>query len=57
MPASIAVACRCLMQLIEPETASTAIAALAKASGVMIVRGRRSSHTISTMRRPDCLRA
>ena len=52
-PASIAVACRCLMQLIEPLTASTAAAALRKAPGVMMSRGLRSSSTISTMRGPE----
>ena len=41
------------MQLIEPLTASTEAAALRNAPAVRIFRGVRSSHTISTMRRPD----
>ena len=40
------------MQLIEPDTASTAMAAFANASRVKIWRGRRSSSTMATMRAP-----
>ena len=51
-PLSVATACRCLMQLTEPPTDSTARTALAKAPGVITSRGFRSSHTICTMRAP-----
>ena len=52
LAASVATACRCLMQLTEPPTASTARTALAKAPGVRMSRGFRSAHTIGTMRSP-----
>ncbi len=51
-PASIAVACRCLMQLIDPLIASTAAAAFSNDPGERMSRGFRSWFTISTMRRP-----
>ncbi len=49
---SVDTACRCLAVLSEPPTASTARTALAKAPGVRMSRGFRSSHTICTMRVP-----
>jgi len=51
-PLSTAVACRCLMQLIDPLTASTAATALRNAPSVRIARGFKSSHTSCTMRSP-----
>src|ERR1041385_135524 len=51
----MAVACRCLMQLIDPLTASTDAVAFSNDPGDRMSRGFRSSSTISTIRRPDRL--
>ena len=43
------------MALVEPPRPSTALTALSNEAGVRMSSGLRSSHTISTMRRPDCV--
>ena len=51
--ASTAVACRCLIALIEPETASTIAVALRNAASVSTLRGVSPSCTMATMRSPE----
>ena len=53
MPARPAMATRCTMALVEPPSAMSTAMALSKAAGVRMSRGLRSSHTISTARRPQ----
>ena len=47
-----AIAIRWMIALVEPPSAMAAVTALSNASAVRMSRGVRSSHTISTMRRP-----
>ena len=52
MPARRAMAMTWMMALVEPPSAMCTRMALSKAAGVRIFCGVKSSHTISTMRRP-----
>ncbi len=51
-PARRAIATTWMMALVEPPIAMCVVIAFSKAAGVRIFPGVRSSHTISTMRRP-----
>ena len=51
-PARRAIATRWMMALVDPPTATTAVTAFSKAAVDITSHGVRSSHTISTMRRP-----
>ena len=51
-PARPAIATRWISALVEPDSAWTTVIALSNACGVRISAGFRSSHTISTIRRP-----
>src|SRR5436305_15209851 len=52
MPARRAIATTWMMALVEPPIAMCTLMALSNAAGVRILSGVKSSHTISTMRRP-----
>ena len=52
MPARRAMAMTWMMALVEPPSAMWTRMALSNAAGVRILSGVKSSHTISTMRRP-----
>ena len=52
MPARRAIATTWMMALVEPPIAMCTLMALSKAVGVRILSSVRSSHTMSTMRRP-----
>ena len=52
MPARLAIATRCTMELVDPPNASTAVTALVIEPSVKKSSGFKSSHTISTMRLP-----
>ena len=52
MPARLAIATTCTIALVEPPSAMWTLIALWKAAGVRIFAGVRSSHTMSTIRRP-----
>src|SRR5258706_12644855 len=54
-PARRAIATRCTSALVEPPIASTAVTALSNEASERIEDGRRSSHTISTIRLPVCV--
>ena len=53
MPARPAMAIKWIIALVEPPIAISTAVALSKAASVMISRGFKSSHTISTIRRPQ----
>ena len=52
MPARRAIATTWMMALVEPPIAMCTLMALSNAAGVRILSGVKSSHTMSTMRRP-----
>jgi hypothetical protein len=54
-PARRASAIRCTSAFVDPPSASTAVIALSKLAAPRRLRGFRSSHTMSTMRRPVAL--
>ena len=54
MPARRAMATTWMMALVEPPIAMCTVMAFSNAAGVRILAGVRSSHTMSTMRRPAC---
>src|SRR3569832_2955096 len=53
MPARRAMATTWMMALVEPPIAMCTLIALSKAAGVRIFDGVKSSHTMSTIRRPE----